>query len=364
MQRLQSLVDEVGGPDTVAGGIVVDTLTAMRRDFADNLQGPDAVKLAKKKADDFYKSSLDLFGGRVGDLIRSIDQEFGRVALTAPVTANNMSLGRRAGTVDPIETVKTIFNSKEPSVINDLHKILTTNLKQGQGEKLFRESYGVWLASRFRANTAISSPGAIPITDTKRLRKDLGLDDPTSPAYAATATALRKSGVSPIQLEQLLDLTDQAFEFGVPDVSQLVTRRVFLGGLGSGARTFAPTSGAMTAIFGETNNPFFQLIDRAATSAALFVTLGGAAKRLTDPKYLKSYRNLLDDNLPHAMRAMALQKLLVMDTSFLAFENLMPDQGQMIDMQQSVQAPPPADRTLQPIGPGTSINTALPSSRN
>lgn len=347
VRRLQAVVDQVGS-DTQAGAAVISVIDKLRKDFEDNLVGPDSVKAAKKAADTYYKESVAIFGGRLGNLVRQIDTEYGTRRLSDPLTGAKLSLGDRSGSEDPMAIIDQVFSNGGNDTIQDLYRIFTRSMG-GEGDRLFREAYGLHLTRAIDQFTKQASPKAPRITDTKGLRSFMGLDDINGPKFGATAKALELSGVNVVDFMKMLDLSDQVFQFGVPDVSQLITRRVMLGGLGSGARTYAPVKG----LFGtdKKDGALYQFIDGVASSAAFFYLAAGQAKKLTDPRVLKAYTALIDPKAPLSVRIRSARRLALLDTSFLAWNEVMgndPTQIKPGDSRAVVNTPLPGSPPAVP----------------
>lgn len=317
VRRLQATVDAVGGPNTQAGASLISVIDKMRKDFEDNLVGPDSVKAAKKAADTYYKESVAIFGGRLGNLVRQIDTEFGKRRLSDPLTGAKLSLGDRAGSEDPMAVIDQVFSNGGNDTIQDLYRVFTRSMG-AEGDNLFREAYGLHLSRAIDQFMKQASPKAPRITDTKGLRSYMGLDVVKGPKFGATAKALELSGVNVVDFMKMLDLSDQVFQFGVPDVSQLMTRRVMLGGLGSGARTYAPMKGLLGA--DASSGALYQFIDGVATSATAFYLMANQAKKLTDPRILKAYTALIDPKAPLSVRTRSARRLALLDNTFLVWD--------------------------------------------
>lgn len=320
IHRLQAVVDEVGS-DSQAGKHLIAVLTAMRTDFETNLVGPESVKRLKKKADRYYKESVELLSGSTGNLLRQIDVEYGRKKLDVdPFSLKRTSLGSRTGNSNPLEVVNDLFSENDVNVVNDLHRLLTRGQVGQSGEKAFREAYGLYLSNTIDRLTAPAVESGIRVTNTKALRKELGLDHPKSSAFYATARAFQLSGINVLDFMKMLDISDQVFKYGVPDVSQLMTRRVMLSGLTGGANTFMPVR-----LFGTNAQSTLpsQILDRIASTAVVYYLGKKNIKKLTDPAILRSYMEIINPNAPSHIRTRAARRLLALDVAFGTWDDVL-----------------------------------------
>lgn len=310
-RKLNDLIQEVG-PNTNIGKSLVKVKKSMEFDFDQNLIGSPELKALKKKADEHFAEGMTLFSGQAGKRLKRIDKNFGRVSTGDAVAGEGI---RNSGTRSADNVIDDMFDSKDPAVISNLYDIVTRYDKQA-GKDNFRNAYGVWLERQVRDASHVPKGGNVKLTDTSKLRRSLGLDNISSREFRATEEAFKRSGANVHDFSKLLDVMDRQFEFGIPDISSMISRRMLLGGIGSGLRTFAPLAGKGGG------DSAFAFVQAVSKSAAFWIASRGISKRIADPRYLKAYRTLLDPKRGTSVRLEAARRLLVLDESFLVFEGM------------------------------------------
>ena len=325
-QRLEDLLGslEAGTPLYKR---VVSVKRALESDFNNNLVGPAEVVALKKEADDFYRDGMAIFSGQAAQRIRRINRQFGRVNIRELTPDEALAAGlREGGTVGPNRFVTHLLDgAQDPAVVRNLYELMLRGDRM-TGRAMFKETVGTYLDSVFR-NSVKDIPGVdFRVTDVAALNKKLGLNMPGSDRRKATAEMLRLSGVSIDKFEETLNLAARFYGEQLPDVSTFITRRMLLGGPGSALRTFAPGYRP-----GPREEGFFNLakdvVEKAASTAAVILALRGGAKKLTDPRVLDNYRSLLDPKASLPRRRKAIRNLLVLDATFLAADDLMNQYG-------------------------------------
>lgn len=303
-----------------AASVLIGIKQAMETDIKQNLAGSPGVLAARDAANAFYKEGMEVFSGQAAKKIKSVDRSFGKVSLRDVDPSDFAGQGLPdGGVVSPNNFISSVLDSaKDPGVIQNLYEMMVRG-NRIEGKEAFKEMVAVHLDKAISGAAGKQVRGAaFPITDTAKLRRSLGLDNKKSEKYLAAAEMFRLSGSDIGKFDEVLGLADQFFKEGVPDVSTFISRRAVLGGLGSALRSFAPTQGK----FGKNDETTVAFLKNVTATAASLLLMRKSAKGLTNPETLKNYRILLDPKRGKNVRMRAVRNLLVLDTGFLAIDDI------------------------------------------
>ena len=294
--------------------ILIGIKRAMEDDMHTNLVGSQEVLNLLDAADEFYKDGIQLLSGQGAKRFKRIDRSFADVQLK-PIGVDDTI--PNPGSVSPNKVATTMLSSDDHAVVKNIHEIMLRG-DPIKGQQDYKEMVGVYMESLIEGARDKQVRGAdFAVTDTRALRSALGLDNKSSDKFIANEEMMKLAGVNLHQFGEILDLADQFFKDGVPDISSFVARRAVIGGLGSALRSFNPMQLAGKGAKGESA---WNTAQNMGSAAGAFLLLKGAGKALTNPNTLKSYRVLLDPKRNAKVRIQAFRRLMLMDSGFLVLD--------------------------------------------
>ena len=305
---------------------VVDLIKAWDADIGRLGSAYDAPEVVKALTayDRFLSNGLLLWGsdvGRVAGKVKKLGYQLEIDHDSARAASSLFKTAIKSGDPNTIMSIKNIVGDEAyyRGVGVHLRDIFEKNIKEVDGimkpnYAALRDALGISRTSKAVKikpfwQKALDSSEA-PITKIGGKEFDEALFKTALPPGEMASIELRKLP----QMEDfrsLLDVMEKVFKNGIPSMSVFMARRATIGGvraglnsalptavIGSGTKTFAGTSGALSLIGGQW---FCHLM------GAWFLRYGG--KVITCPVNMRAYRNAIDTNLPESVRAMNLMRL-------------------------------------------------------
>ncbi len=258
--------------------LLFDAKTAFKRDL-ENIAGPPEVKQQLLKANKIFARQMRFFSSPTAQRFRRIDK-------------NVFSQGPfEAGIKEADELFTIVFNANSTRDLTKLWKLV--------GPDNFAKAARSHVDRVFRAAIKETDNGSVLRID--RIRKELGLDDPSSTRFGAFRGMLALGGnkVKPAQVAQFLDVAEAAFKLGIPNVSKFIARRATLGGRKAalGALTFGAVGAGSAISLGAGVG--------LAANAVTIVMARSFGSFLTNPKALRWATEAIDTNLSARVRTAA-----------------------------------------------------------
>lgn len=187
-----------------------------------------------KSITDALTAANQFYAEGIGRYQTATAKKFGRVDKKAFASG-----AFKAGTLNADEAFKAVFNAKSPEAVNDLRQIVSPDAFKGATRQHLDQAFkGAWQPES--VGTARATPFNADV-----FRKNVGLDSPEG--RKTLGEMLKFSGVTVRDLENFATAAHKAGDFGIPDPSVFLQRRITLGGLRNILGGVAMGAGAATS---------------------------------------------------------------------------------------------------------------------
>lgn len=270
-----------------ADGWDVSRLSGIKRALEKDFYSPDVAALpadeakkiisAAKSANEFYAKGMQRFNTATANKFGSFDRRMFEAG------------AKEAGTLNPDEAFKRVFNAKSPQGLDDLRSLVGDDTFRMASRKYLETAFDNALETR---KTMTGRPGASWFNGEKFAR-NIGINTPEGDA--SLQVMLEGSGVSLRKFKDFIEVAQAASGVVPADVSSFVARRATLGGA-------AALTGAFTA--GQ------KMTDSKIKAIGLGLLGRNMSKILASPKSLDDMTKALSPNVKRTARDAALLRLL------------------------------------------------------
>lgn len=302
--QLEGFVDKLT-PDPFTVKRVAQIKQAMEADLNDIGNGIEvateqleAIRALKQDADTFFSNGIVVFQTPTAARFGRVDK---RIFKAGP---------EKAGTLNPDELMKPVFNVDSPQALRDLRGLV--------GDEAFNRAARAHLDDAVAKSFKVDRRGGedIAIFDLDEFSKNLGLVKGMKDRSEAVREMLKGTGV---ELKDLQQLVENARVAKISDPATFVTRRVTLGGVAAlGAMIGVGGAGAAGGVLGA-----------PVSTIALTLLSRHGSRILADPKRLDALQTAFFSPTLDEVKRRALLLRLV--------RQLEPEE----DTRSSPRAPPP-----------------------
>lgn len=318
--RISSELGELIGKTEGTEASKVYTLLkkAIRQDISNAIEhtGSPELKAMFKETDAFFRDNWNLFVASAGGRrARTLLGDFGQRAqkeIQVPsqgVDGDLSVFGGRSRRGEASAT-KVLIEDATPDELLSLRAMLT-QMRGERGVQAWQDAVGLHVADVFdKAQSVVPNSGGVRLFSAARVKQSLGLDRPLGEALTKTRILLKGTKANPSDIEAVLDLTEKFFADGIPNMSDMATRRAVLGGIKTALGSVVP--GMKFKVVDESGIPGTMINAVAVLKTyALwaFVRRKVGGQLMTDPQALKQLRILASDRFSQELQLKALRRL-------------------------------------------------------